>query len=126
MALPHNVIGVPDQNPVFADIFGVDKLALLGGDAHDAPRRCAIVQVGVEYVTTLGRSTTEPHHPPDTLKSGIDPDCNLDRRGVFSLRWQHSVATKSFENPRLCSYYGHLKSTAETELRAFWDGHMYS
>jgi hypothetical protein len=116
---------MPNAVPEFADVYGLDPFIIIGGDAHNALRRSAVVRVGTPYVTTIGRSTSEQHRPPQTLRSEIDLECNLDKVGVFSLRWQHSVESKTFDNPSLCTYYGHLKSSAKSELREFWDNAAY-
>lgn len=98
---------------------------MIGGDAHAAPRRSAVVHVREDYVKTLGRSSTARHEPPSTLASEPDPACKLDKKGVFSLRWQHSVPRSHFSNPKLCHYYGHLQPDAEAALRAFWEAAIY-
>lgn len=117
---------MPYASPAFADIYGLAPLVIIGGDAHHAARRSAVVSARDDYVKTLGRSTSEQHQPPHTLQSAPDPGCNLTRPGVYSLRWQHSVPAKSFQNPQHCAYYGHLQPVAEGELRDFWDAAIYS
>lgn len=116
---------MPNGVPIFADIYGIDKLVLVGGDAHKSLRPCAVVHSRSDVVTMLGRSSTAKHEPGVTLESAIDLGCKLDKPGVFSVRFQHSVATPNFENPRLCKFFGHLGSTAEAELLSFWQAHVY-
>jgi hypothetical protein len=110
---------MPGATPEFADVYGFDPTILLGGDPHNAPRRHAIVAVGTEYVRGLGRSST--HRPSNHLESPVDRSCRLDKPGVYSDRWLHSVEAANFANPRLCEYYGTLQQDAADALRAYWD-----
>lgn len=111
--------------PDLGDIYGVATHALIGGDAHDAARRCGVVELGPDYVKTLPRSTTEKHVEGVTLRSGIDLSCKLDRLGVFTTRFKHSLRYGDFEKPRICDFYGPLGDGARRELLAFWDKTLY-
>lgn len=118
-AASNSVNQMPNAAPQFADIYGIDPVIILGGDSHNALRRHAIVAVGTEYVRGLGRSTTE--RPKSHLESPVDLDCKLDRPGVFSERWLHSIPTQHFADPKLCSYFGTLKPEAAEALRQYWE-----
>jgi len=115
---------VPDANPAVADIYGLSLLVTVS-DAHTAKRRSAIVQVQSDYVTALGRSASAPHVPGETLQSAADANCRLDKPGVFSFRFQHSVPYSDFANRNKCEYYGALSDQAAQELAIFWDELKY-
>jgi hypothetical protein len=111
---------MPHATPEFADIYAIDPLIIISGDAHSAKRRSAVVDVRVDYVKALGRSTTD--RPSNSVASPVDRDCKLDKPGVYAERWKHSVSTKSFANPALCTYYGTLKEVDAASLRSYWEG----
>lgn len=111
-------------NPEFADIYGLHPI-VSGKDAHEAKRRSAIVQVQSDMVRTIGRSSTARHVEGETLQSAIDPSCALDKFGVYSFRFQHSVARSSFANELHCDFYGSLPEGPRNELQAYWEDQLY-
>jgi hypothetical protein len=111
-------------DPEFADIYGLHRI-VLESDAHEARRRSAVLQVQTDMVRTIGRSTTTPHVDGVTLQSEIEPSCNLDKKGVYSFRFQHSVPRSSFANEQHCDFYGALPEKARAELMSYWESHLY-
>ncbi|GAB3129559.1 hypothetical protein [Glaciibacter psychrotolerans] len=114
-----------NDDPVPADVYGFSPHILPSGDAHQAKRRGAVVEVQSRYVLALGRSTTTPHVEGVTLRSEADPSCNLTKPGVYGERFKHSVGRAEFSNELNCDYYGHLQPTPKSELLAFWDKLKY-
>jgi len=111
-------------DPEFADIYGLHPI-VLDKEAHDAKRRSAIVQVQSDMVRTIGRSTSTPHVEGETLQSGPEPSCRLDKTGVYSFRFQHSIPRASFANEAHCDFYGALPDDAKGELLAYWEAQLY-
>lgn len=111
---------MPHQDPDFADIYGVGVHVI--PDAHNAPRRNVVVYPMSDYVIMLGRTSDRSEFKEAScLLSEVDNDCQLDRPGMFSERFKHSVPRHHFSNERDCEYYGTLKTDESERLRAFWD-----
>lgn len=111
---------MPEQNPEFADIYGVAPHVVR--DAHDAPRRNAVVQPRSDVVTLLGRTSNRAGFDTNTcLLSEIDESCRLDKQGMFELRFKHSIYRPHFENPKDCDFYGPLGTDEASRLQQFWD-----
>jgi hypothetical protein len=112
---------VPGTQPEPGDVYGADPSVLIGGDAHRASRRVAVLVpvIGMPWWRTMGRSTTE--HQAGDLPSPADPRCNLTQDGWWSERFLHTVESRHFGNRVLCPYYGALCDEARIALLAFWE-----
>jgi hypothetical protein len=110
------------HDPQFADIYRADPTRIIGGDAHrESTRPCAVVRPQGEFVTVLGRSTTEKHEPPHTLLSAPEPSCGLDKHGVFSERHQHVLWRDDFTRTPYHRFLGPLPEAPAQELQEFWN-----
>lgn len=111
---------MPPRDPEFADIYGV--AAVVVRDAHRARRRCAVVISRADHVVVLGRTTKlKDYRPADCLHSAPEPSCKLDKAGMYSTRFQHSIPRKHFDDEHHCSYYGTLPEKPADELLDFWE-----
>lgn len=111
---------MPDENPEFADIYGVAPWVV--PDAHNARRRRVVVQPRTDVITVVGRTSKRAEFDAATcLLSEIDHSCRLDKEGMFDLRYTHGVYRSHFSVPADCEYYGPLGEVEATQLQEFWD-----
>lgn len=111
---------MPDENPEFADIYGVATHVI--PDAHDAPRRNVVVHPRSDIVTVLGRTSQRGLFDEQyCMLSEIDLSCRLDRPGMFDTRHKHSIYRGSFTRATDCEFYGPLGADEAGRLREFWD-----
>lgn len=112
-------------DPEFADIYSVDTRVTIR-DAHEARRPVGVVRADPHIVTVLGR-TTQLHafDSAHCVMSAIDPRCRLDKVGMFSLRFKHSIPKAAFADERKCDYCGPLSASEAAALKELWDSQFY-
>ncbi|MFG6402493.1 hypothetical protein [Microbacterium sp. P04] len=111
---------MPKKQPAFADVYGIAPALI--GDAHRAHRRCAVVHSREDYVTVFGRTTkTKEFEASSCLLSDVEHSCRLDKPGMYSTRFQHSVVRANFNEEHKCEYYGTLAPESAEKLRKFWE-----